>query len=81
MSYVRIWGRGYVYYKKGKSKIDDDREVEMATAITMGNFASNNTQVAQRSKILNHMVGRNLWVSAQLGPKSSKGSKITYSYS
>lgn len=59
----------------------DDREVEMATALTMGNVAPHNTQVTQRSKILNRMVGRNLLVPAHLGPKSSKGSKITNSYS
>lgn len=60
MSYIGIWGRGDVYYKKGKSKMGDDREVEMATALTMGNFAPHNTQVTQRSKIRNRMVGRNL---------------------
>lgn len=67
--------------KKGKSKIGDGREVKMATAITMDNFAPNNIQVTQRSKLLNRMVGRNLWLPAQLGPKSLKGSKITNSYS
>lgn len=49
MSYIGIWGRGDVYYKKGKSKMGDDREVEKATALTMGNVAPHNTQVTQRS--------------------------------
>ena len=81
MRYVGIRGRGYVYCKTGKSKKGDDREVEMATAITRGNFAPNNLQMTQKSQLLNRMVGRNLWVPAQLGPKSSKGNKITNSYS
>ena len=81
MRYVGIWGERLGLLQNRKSKIGDDREVEMATAITMGNLATNNTRVTQRSKLLNRMVGRNLWVPAQLGPKSSKGSKITNSYS
>lgn len=67
--------------QKRKEQNGDDREVEMATALTMGNFAPHNARVTQRSKIRNRMVGRNLWVPAHLGHKSSKGSKITNSYS
>lgn len=42
MHYVRIGGEPTSVTKKGKSKIGDDREVEMATALTTGNFASHN---------------------------------------